>query len=182
MAEEGSSAKRPRLGAEETGAVEKQLAKLGITLPEPAAAVANYVPWRQSGSTIFISGQIPKDASGALPKGQLGAEGQAGKLSVAAGQAAARQCGINLIVHMKAACDGNLDRVKRILRIEGFVSCTPEFEGHPQVINGCSDLMVEVFGKEVGSHSRFAVGCSSLPLGVPVEVGAIVEISEASKL
>merc|ERR550537_1094156 len=98
------------------------------------------------------------------------------------GKAAARVCALNILSQLKAACDGDLDRVARILRIEGFVNATPEFTDHPAVINGASDLMVEVFGKEVGAHSRFAVGCSSLPLGVAVEVGCIVEIKEASKL
>merc|ERR1712228_974519 len=115
---------------------------------------------------------IPKDDKTMLC-GKLGAN-----YSLEEGQAAARLCGINLISQMKAACDGNLDRVKQVLKVEGFVNSTEDFVDHPKVINGCSDLLVEVFGPEVGPHSRFAVGCSSLPLGVAVETGAIVEIVE----
>merc|ERR1712206_10449 len=149
-------------------------------LPPLAAPVANYVGWRRSGNTVYISGQLPKTIDGTLLQGQLGTPEQNGKIGVDAGQAAARQCGINLIAQMRDACEGNLDRVKQILRLEGFVSSTPEFTAHPLVINGVSDLMVGVFGKERGAHSRFAVGVSSLPLGAVIEVGAIVEIDMSS--
>jgi len=161
------------------GTVDGRLYELGIELPPAMAPVANYVPFAPtsgSGDTIYISGQIPKDAAGTVTKGQLGVAEQGGKLKVEDGKAAARICALNILAQLRAACDGDLDRVARVLRIEGFVSSTPEFTDHPAVINGASDLMVEVFGKAVGSHSRFAVGCSSLPLGVAVEVGAIVEI------
>lgn len=159
--------------------VEKRLEKLGLNIPKPAVPVANYVAWRQSGNVVYISGQIPKDGE-KLHRGIVGADA-----STEDAVAAARLCGLNLIAQMREACDGNLDRVKKILQVQGFVSCTPDFTAHPQVINGVSDLLVEVFGKEVGTHSRFAVGSSSLPLGVPVEVGAIIEIAaeeESTKL
>jgi len=162
-----------------SGTVDRRLYELGIELPPAMAPVANYVafaPTGGSGDTIYISGQISKNAAGTVTKGQLGAAGQGEKLKVEEGKAAARICALNILAQLRAACDGDLDRVARILRIEGFVCSTPEFTEHPAVINGASDLMVEVFGKAVGSHSRFAVGCSSLPLGVAVEVGAIVEI------
>eukprot|EP00439_Symbiodinium_sp_Y106_P073541 s408_g13.t2 len=92
--------------------------------------------------------------------------------------AAAGLCALHLVGQMKAACSGDLDKVKKVVEVKGFVSSTPEFTDHPQVVNGCSDLLVEIFGPEVGAHSRFAVGCSSLPLGVAVEVGATVELEE----
>merc|ERR1712046_328198 len=92
------------------------------------------------------------------------------------GQVAARLCAVNLVSQISAACEGDLDRVSQLLKVEGFVNSTPDFEGHPQVINGCSDLLGQIFGEKVGQHSRFAVGCASLPLGVSVEVGAVVEI------
>lgn len=154
------------------GLVEERLAKLGIEIKKPMAPVANYVPWRKSGNVVYISGQIPKDGD-LIHKGQVG-----GNVSVEAASEAARLCGLNLVAQMREACNGNLDRVTQILQVQGFVASTPDFSGHPQVINGVSDFLVEVFGKEVGAHSRFAVGCSSLPLGVPVEVGAVIEIDE----
>jgi len=161
------------------GTVDQRLYELGIELPPAMAPVANYVPFATTsgiGDTVYISGQIPKDAAGTLTTGQLGAAEQHGKLKVQEGKAAARICALNILAQLRAACDGDLDRVARVLRIEGFVSSTPEFTEHPAVVNGASDLMVEVFGKAIGSHSRFAVGCSSLPLGVAVEVGAVVEL------
>ena len=155
------------------GTVDKRLAELGFDIKKPVAPVANYVAWRRSsGNVVYISGQIPKDGD-LLHKGQVG-----GNLDVKAAVQAARLCGLNLVAQMREACDGNLDRVKKILQVQGFVASTPEFTGHPQVINGVSDLLVDIFGQEVGSHSRFAVGCSSLPLGVPVEVGAVIEIDD----
>ncbi|CAE7946948.1 TCP17, partial [Symbiodinium sp. KB8] len=154
------------------GLVEERLAKLGIEIKKPVAPVANYVPWHKTGNVVYISGQIPKDGD-LIHKGQVG-----GNVSVEAAAEAARLCGLNLVAQMREACNGNLDRVTKILQVQGFVASTPDFFGHPQVINGVSDLLVEVFGKEVGAHSRFAVGCSSLPLGVSVEVGAVIEIDE----
>mmetsp|Transcript_70907 Transcript_70907/g.178762 ORF Transcript_70907/g.178762 Transcript_70907/m.178762 type:complete len:167 (+) Transcript_70907:80-580(+) len=159
------------------GVVEKRLAELGLSIPKASAPAANYVPFTRSGNTVFISGQIPKCEDNSLLKGKLGSDG-ADKYSIEEGQAAARCCGVNLIAQMREACGGNLDKVKKILKVEAFVNSTPDFTDHPKVVNGCSDLLVEVFGAEVGAHARFAVGCSSLPLGVAVEVGATVEIAD----
>ncbi|ACT59678.1 RidA family protein [Hirschia baltica] len=146
---------------------EARLERLGITLGEPNAAVANYVPYVISGNQLFISGQISMDANG-LVKGRLGEN-----MDLEAGQAAARLCGINLITQMKAALQ-SLSRVERIVKLGGFVNASPDFVDIPQVINGCSDIMVEAFG-EKGRHARSAVACPVLPLGVAVEVDAIIE-------
>lgn len=150
---------------------EQKLAALGIELPTPAAPVANYVAYVISGNLVFISGQISKVGLKKV-KGRLGED-----LSVEQGQAAARLSGINLIAQMKAACDGDLSRVKRIVKLGGFVQATADVtQGDiPKVINGCSDLMVEVFG-DIGRHARFAVSAPSLPLDVAVEIDAVVEI------
>lgn len=152
--------------------IDSRLASLGITLPEAVAPVANYVPAVRSGGLVVMSGQVPiKDGTPAF-KGLLGAG-----VSLEDGQAAARLCGINLIAQLKGVCEGDLDRVRRIVRLGVFVAATPEFADHPKVANGVSDLMVEVFG-EAGRHARAAVGCASLPLGVPVEVDAMVEVAD----
>ena len=146
---------------------EARLERLGITLGEPNAAVANYVPYVISGNQLFISGQISMDANG-LVKGRLGET-----MDLEAGQAAARLCGINLITQMKAALQ-SLSRVERVIKLGGFVNAAPDFVEIPQIINGCSDIMVEAFG-EKGRHARSAVACPVLPLGVAVEVDAIIE-------
>lgn len=149
--------------------IAKQLDELGIALPQPNAPVANYVPSVRSGSLLFISGQI-SNAGADIIRGKLGSE-----LSVEQGAAAARLCAINLIAQMSAALGGDLERVKRIVKLGGFVNCTPDFVDQPKVLNGASDLMVAVFG-DAGRHARAAVGAPSLPLGAAVEVDAIVEI------
>lgn len=149
--------------------IEAHLAELGLEIPSPAAPVANYVPFVISGKSLFISGQVSMTAEG-LIKGKVGAD-----LSVEQGAAAAKACAINLIAQMKAALGGDLNRVKRIVKLTGFVNCTPDFTDQPKVINGASDLMVAVFG-DAGRHARAAVGAPSLPLGAAVEVDAIVEI------
>mmetsp|Transcript_27584 Transcript_27584/g.62781 ORF Transcript_27584/g.62781 Transcript_27584/m.62781 type:complete len:160 (-) Transcript_27584:95-574(-) len=154
------------------GAVEKRLAQLGLTIPKAVAPAANYVPWKRVGSLVFISGQIPKTEDNKLLTGKLGAD-----YSLEEGKAAARLVGINLVSQMREACGGDLDKVKQVVKVEGFVNSTQEFVDHPQIVNGVSDLLAEVFGQEVGAHSRFAVGCSSLPLGVAVEAGAVVEVA-----
>ncbi len=152
-----------------TGRIEARLAELGLTLPTLAAPVANYVPVVQTGNLLVISGQITlKDGKPAY----LGRLGET--LTVEDGYQAARLCGLNLIAQIKGAI-GDLDRVARIVRLGGFVACTPDFTDHPKVINGASDLMVEVFG-DAGRHARAAVGAPSLPLGVSVEVEGLVEI------
>lgn len=150
-------------------AIETRLAELGITLPEPVAPVANYVPFVKSGREVFISGQVSIGPDG-LVKGTLGED-----MDAAAGQAAARLCAINLIAQLKVACEGDLDRLKRVVKLGGFVAAKPGFTEIPQVINGCSDLMVAVFGDK-GRHARSAVSCPVLPLGAAVEVDGIFEV------
>ena len=150
--------------------VEERLKALGLTVPQAAAPVANYVPYVIQGNTIYISGQVSNDASGGI-KGKLGAG-----LSLEQGQAAARLCGLNLLAQMKAACGGDLERVKRCVKVTGFVNAVPEFTQHPEVINGASDLFVQVLG-DAGKHARAAVGAGSLPRNVAVEVDAVFEIA-----
>ncbi|MEO8927516.1 MAG: RidA family protein [Caulobacteraceae bacterium] len=147
---------------------EERLAQLNIVLPPPAAAVANYVPFVRQGHLIHISGQVSLDAAGGV-RGVVGED-----LDLAAGQGAARLCGINLIAQMKAACGGDLSRVRRVVKLGGFVQAGPDFFDIPKVINGCSDLMVEVFG-DAGRHARSAVGVYRLPLNFAVEVDALIE-------
>lgn len=149
--------------------IDARIAELGITLPEPAKAVANYVPFVQAGSLVHISGQLSNDAAGGV-KGTVGAD-----VTPEQANAAARLCGINLLAQIKAACDGDLSRVVRVVKLGGFVQAGPDFDAIPAVINGCSDLMVEVFGDK-GRHARSAVGVYRLPLGFAVEVDAIVEV------
>ncbi|MEM1036112.1 MAG: RidA family protein [Pseudomonadota bacterium] len=148
---------------------ESRLETLGITLPDAMAAVANYVPFVLSGNHLFVSGQVSSGPDG-LVLGRLGED-----MNLEAGQAAARLCGINLIAQCKAAL-GDLSRVQRVVKLGGFVSAAPDFTMIPQVINGCSDLMVEVFG-EAGRHARSAVSCPVLPLGVAVEIDGVFEVS-----
>mgnify|MGYP003647854884 CR=1 FL=1 len=146
-----------------------RLAELGINLPEPAKAVANYVPYVQTGNLVHISGQLSNDASGGI-KGTVGDD-----VSPEQAQAAARMCGVNLLAQISAALDGDLERVVRVVKLGGFVQAAGDFTAIPAVINGCSDLMVEVFGDK-GRHARSAVGVYRLPLGFAVEVDAIVEV------
>jgi enamine deaminase RidA (YjgF/YER057c/UK114 family) len=153
--------------AEETP--EDRLAALGITLPEVSPSIANYVGVVQTGNLLFLSGHIPRDAEGAFLTGRLG-----GNMDVEAGYEAARLAGIALLATLKDHL-GELDRVKRVVKVFGMVSATPEFTSHSQVINGCSDLMVKVFG-EKGRHARAASGFSSLPVGACVEIEMIVEV------
>ncbi|MFC6199634.1 RidA family protein [Ponticaulis profundi] len=148
---------------------EEKLAELSITLPEPAKAVANYVPFVISGNQLFVSGQVSLGPDG-LVKGRLGET-----MSLEEGQAAARLCGINLLAQCKAAL-GDLSRIKRVVKLGGFVAAAPEFVEIPQVINGCSDLMVDVLG-DAGRHARSAVSCPVLPMGVAVEVDGVFEIA-----
>lgn len=152
------------------GTIDARLKELGIELPDQAPPAGNYVPFVRTGDLVFISGQISRGAEG-LMTGKLGAD-----VDVAGGQAAARQCAIALIAVLKGACDGDLDRVKRVVKLNGFVNAAPEFTEHPSVVNGASDLMAEVFG-EAGRHARAAVGCGSLPLNVAVEVEGVFEVA-----
>jgi len=151
------------------GKVEARLASLNIALPPAPNPVANYVPSLMAGNFLFISGQISKGGDGTLIKGRLGAE-----LTVEQGQAAARLSALNVLAQAKAAV-GDLDRIAQVVRLTGFVNATPEFVDHPQVVNGASDLMVEVLG-DAGRHTRAAVGVSGLPAGCAVEVDAILLI------
>ena len=153
------------------GEVDARLAELGIEVPEAAAPVANYVGFVQSGNLVFVSGQVPLVDGAFKFQGKVGAE-----FSVEQGQEAARICAINIITQLKAACGGDLDRVRRIVKLGGFVNSTPEFTDQPKVINGASDLMVAVFG-DAGKHTRAAVSAGALPLGVAVEIDAIAEIA-----
>lgn len=149
--------------------IENRLKELGIELPTPPLPVASYVPFVQSGNLVHISGQISIAPDG-------GIKGKLGEMTLEEGQSAARLCGLNLLAQIKAACGGNLNRVVRIVKLGGFVNVLPNFDAIPAVINGCSDLMVEVFGDK-GKHARSAVGVANLPLGFAVEVDAIVEIA-----
>jgi enamine deaminase RidA (YjgF/YER057c/UK114 family) len=153
------------------GQIDARLEELGIAVPEPAAPVANYVAYVVTGNLIFVSGQVPVVGGEFKFQGKLG-----GDLSVEDGQAAARLCGINIIAQVKQALGGDLDRVTRIVKLGGFVNSTPDFVQQPQVINGVSDLMSEVFGDK-GKHARAAVSAGSLPVGVAVEVDAVVEFA-----
>lgn len=152
------------------GKIDARLAELGIDLPDAPAPAANYVPCVQSGNLLFVSGQISQSSEG-LIKGKLG-----DTMDVSEGAEAARRCGMSLLAQARAALDGNLDRITRVVKLTGFVNSTPDFTDQPKVINGCSDLMVEVLG-DAGRHARAAVSAPSLPLGVAVEIEAIFEIA-----
>lgn len=150
--------------------LEDRLKKLGLTLPEAAAPAANYVPYRVSRDTIYVSGQLPIKDGNIDHVGKLG-----GDVSIADGQQAARLCAINILAQVKAALGGAWTRDIGCVKLGGFVNCTPDFADHAAVINGASDLMVEVLG-DSGKHARFAVGAPNLPFNVAVEVDAIFEI------
>ena len=149
---------------------EDRLASLGLVLPDPVRPVANYVPSVRTGDLLHVSGQVSTDASGGV-RGVVGED-----VSLEDAKRAARICGLNLIAQMKAALDGDLTRVRRIVKLGGFVQAGPGFFEIPQVVNGCSDLMVEVFG-DAGRHARSAVGVYRLPLNFAVEVDAVVEVT-----
>ncbi|MEE8246248.1 MAG: RidA family protein [Alphaproteobacteria bacterium] len=153
------------------GEIEARLNELGIELPEAPSAAANYVPYVVTGNLVFVAGQVP------FVDGELKYIGQVGKdLELEQAQAAARVCGLNIIAQIKAACDGDLDRVVRCVKLGGFVNSSDGFDRQPWVINGASDLIAEVFGDK-GRHARFAVGANALPLGVSVEIDAVFEIA-----
>jgi enamine deaminase RidA (YjgF/YER057c/UK114 family) len=152
------------------GAVEKKLSELGIALTKPAAPVANYVPFVRTGNLLMVSGQICLDSGKLVAAGQLG-----GGVSIEDGQKAARACAVNLLAQVKVAL-GDLDNVSRVVRLGGFVNSAPGFLEGPKVMNGASDLMVEVFG-EKGRHSRTTVGVSALPQNAAIEVEGLFEVS-----
>ncbi len=148
-----------------------RLAALGIVLPEPAAPVANYLPYTVHNGIVTISGQLPLADGKLFAVGRLGAE-----IDVETGRGAARLCFINLIAQLRAACGGNLDRVTRVLRLGGFIASTPDFTAQAAVMNGASDLAVEVFG-DLGRHARSTVGVAALPLGAAVEIEGLFAIA-----
>ena len=154
-----------------SGIIEKKLQELGITLPTPMAPLANYVPFVRTGDLVVVSGQVP------AVDGKIAVTGKVGEgLSVEQGQHAARLCFINILVHLKSACGGDLDRVQQVVRLGGFVAAPASFTQHPLVINGASDLAVAVFG-EAGRHARAAVGVPSLPGDSAVEVEGMFRIA-----
>lgn len=148
-----------------------KLAELGIVLQKANAPVANYLPAVRSGNTVYLAGAIAKDESGEFYSGKVGQD-----LTVEEGYDVARKVGIALLTALMSEI-GDLDKVERIVKVEGFVNCGPEFEKQSLVINGCSDLLVEVFGDK-GRHSRVAIGAGSLPFGAPVEISAIVIVKD----
>jgi enamine deaminase RidA (YjgF/YER057c/UK114 family) len=147
-----------------------RLQALGLVLPAPPSPRANYVAYAEAGTLLYLSGQGPRDADGNTAKGKVGRD-----LDVTQAYQLARLTGLNLLAVMHAAL-GDLGRVRRVVKLFGMVNAVPEFEEHPQVINGCSDLMVAVFG-EIGRHARSAVGFGSLPGGMPVEIEVILEVA-----
>ena len=153
------------------GTIDANLAKLGITLPTPAAPVANYIAYNIVGNLLVVSGQIPFDDGKVAFTGKVGSA-----LSIEQGQEAARVCFVNLVAQVKAACGGDLDRVKRVVRLGGFIAAGPDFTQHAQVMNGASDLAVAVFG-DAGRHARTTIGVPSLPADAAVEVEGMFEIA-----
>ena len=152
------------------GKIEARLKNLKIELPKAAAPIANFVPCVQAGNILFVSGQVT------AWNGEYKFIGKVGKdFSAEQARDAARLCALNILAQAKAHL-GDLDRVKRVCQVHGFVNGVPDFKDHPKVVNGASDLFVEVFG-EAGKHARFAVGAGSLPLNVAVEVAAILEVA-----
>ena len=149
------------------GRVDKRLAELGLVLPEAAAPAANYVPFVVSGGCVYISGQLPMVDGKPGFLGKLGAD-----VELEQGVEAARTCAVNILAQLRAAADGDFDRVARCVKLGGYVNSTPEFTQQPAVVNGASNLMVDVLG-DAGRHARFAVGVNALPFGVAVEVEAL---------
>lgn len=151
--------------------IAERLQEKNIILPDLAPPVANYMPYAQSGNLIFISGQLPVWEGERKFIGKVG-----GEITLEHAQEAAGLCGLNILAYLKHALGGDLNRVKRCVKLGGFVNSAPDFYDHPLVINGASDLMVAVFGEEIGRHSRFAMGAASLPFNVAVEVEAVFEV------
>ena len=152
-----------------TDTIDARLAARGITLPDAPPPAANYVPFVVTGDLVFVSGQISMDTSG-LIRGKLGHD-----MTVEDGRRAAETCAISLLAQVRAACGGDLSRLDRVVKLNGFVNCTPDFTDQPEVINGASDFLVEIIG-EGGRHARAAVGAPSLPRGVAVEIEGIFRI------
>ena len=152
--------------------IEAKLEEMGITLPTPPTPVANYVTAVSAGNLVFLSGHGPMKPDGNNITGKVGAD-----LSIEQGQEAARVTAINLLASLKAEI-GDLNKVKRVVKVLGMVNAAPDFTQHPQVINGCSDLMVELFGEKIGKHARTSVGMGSLPSNIAVEINMVVEVEE----
>jgi enamine deaminase RidA (YjgF/YER057c/UK114 family) len=153
------------------GRIDMKLAELGITLPRPMPPIANYVPYVVTGNVVVVSGQVP------AVDGRIAVTGKVGQgVSLDQGIEAARLCFINVLVHLKAACGGDLDRVKRVVRLGGFIASAPEFTSQAQVMNGASDLAVAVFN-EAGRHARTTIGVPALPADAAVEVEGLFEIN-----
>jgi len=154
------------------GTIDARLDDLGITLPEPMGALGSYTPWVRTGNLVWIAGQGP------FMDGKIHYNGRLGdSLTVEEGQACARIVALNIITQVRAALDGDLDRVVRFVKLAGFVNCTPDFTDQPKVINGASDVIVDIFGDK-GKHARFAVGAPTLPMGTSVEIDAVVEVTD----
>ncbi|MEM6824305.1 MAG: RidA family protein [Pseudomonadota bacterium] len=151
------------------GHIEERLSELGITLPDAPAPAANYVPYVQTGNLVHVSGQVAME-NGAFVTGKLGQT-----MDAEDGAKAARLCALALLAQVKAACGGDLDRLRRVVKLVGFVNSAPEFGDQPKVVNGASDLMVEILG-EKGRHARSAMGAGALPFGVAVEIEGIFEV------
>ena len=154
-----------------SGTIAARLKDLGIELPQPAAAVANYVPFVVSGSLVFVSGQLPLENGKLMVAGKLG-----DSVTLEDGVRAARLCALNLLALARAAAGGDLDRIRRLVRLTAFVASVPGFTDQPKVVNGASDLMVQVLG-EAGRHARVAVGAPALPLDAAVEIDGIFELA-----
>ncbi|MGH1412087.1 MAG: RidA family protein [Pelagimonas sp.] len=152
-----------------TNAIESRLSELGLTLPDAPAPAANYVPYVQTGNQLFVSGQISMGPDGFIT-GKIGAD-----LTVEQGAAAAQACALSLLAQVRAACDGDLTRLKRVIKLTGFVNSPSDFTDQPKVINGASDILVEILG-EAGRHSRSAVSAGALPFNVAVEIEGIFEL------
>lgn len=156
--------------------VENKLKEIGLSLPTPPKAVASYEPFCMTGKLIFVSGQLP------IINGEARFQGKIGKpLTIEEGVTAAKLCTLNMLAHLKTACQTiypkrGLDAIAKVIKIEGFVNSMPGFKDQPKVINGASDLLVSIFGKKIGPHSRIAIGVTSLPLDLPVEIAGIFEI------
>jgi enamine deaminase RidA (YjgF/YER057c/UK114 family) len=152
-----------------TAAIDAKLKELGLALPDAPAPAANYVPWVKVGDIVHVSGQISQGPGGQI-KGRLGE-----RMTVEEGAAAARACALSLLAQVRAACDGDLSRLVRVIKLTGFVNSTPDFGDQPKVINGASDTLVAILG-DTGRHARSAVGVSNLPFGVAVEIEGIFQV------
>ena len=155
-----------------SSAVEDKIKSMGLALPGvPLAPKGNYMSYNITGKYVYLAGHLPQPAEGELVKGRLGEN-----MTVEQGANAARLCGLQMVASMKAACGGDLSKVKKIVKVVGFVASTNDFTAQPSVLNGCSDFLGEAFGVEIGRHARSALGVNVLPLGVPVEIEAIIEL------